>query len=222
MLKKLKRFVSGRILPFLAVKVGQRLLHLLLWTCKWKIEGLEYFKETAKNEKCILMLWHNRLALAPFILTRFAPEFIYAAFISNSRDGELISAIVHSYKNGRTIRVPHNARHEALRELIMHLKEKKDVIVITPDGPRGPLYKLKQGAALAALETSAQTVSLNWSAKKYWEFGSWDKLRIPKPFTTIRVHFEKSIILNPLINRVEAQKILQDYMNESNSNLSFL
>lgn len=219
MLKKLKlywkKFSYKILLPFLITRIGQNLMRMLLWTCKWEIEGLDQFKQIAKNEKCILILWHNRLAMVPFILYKYAPQFIYAAFVSNSRDGELISSVVHSYKAGRTIRVPHNNRHQALKEMIKRINEQKEIVIITPDGPRGPCYEVKPGAPLAALETSAYVVPLTWSADRLLELKTWDKLRIPKPFSTIKVTFKEPIIFRKDCNIFleEAQKILQNALD---------
>lgn len=144
-------------------------------------------------KKCILMLWHNRLVLAPFALYKFAGEFIYAAVISKSRDGELLDAVMRSYKHGRTIRVAHSARHKALLEVIRHLQDTRDVVIITPDGPKGPCYQMKPGTALAAIETGAAVIPMTWEASSYWKLNTWDGLRIPKPFSKIKVVFGEPI-----------------------------
>lgn len=182
-----------RIKSFLIAKLSKNLMNLLTSTCRIQIEGMEHFCQLATTKKCILILWHNRLALAPLILSRYTPHIQYAALVSGSRDGDILSAIIHSYKNGNTIRVPHQARYQALREIIRHVDEQKHIVIITPDGPRGPRYEIKPGIAIAALETQAHVVSLNWEANRYWELKTWDRLRLPKPFTTIRVIFESPL-----------------------------
>jgi lysophospholipid acyltransferase (LPLAT)-like uncharacterized protein len=209
--KKHWRQLVVKVSPFLAATVGKGIIRLILCTCRWEVRGLERFKETAEREKCILMLWHNRLAITASILYRFAPHFIYAALVSNSRDGELISAVIHSYKAGRTIRVAHNARHQALRELIRYLEEKKEIVIITPDGPRGPRYVVKPGIAVAALETAAHVIPFTWTTDHYWEFRTWDQLKLPKPFAKIQVSFEEPIVFhkNSTVELKQAQEILQ-------------
>lgn len=178
---------------YLIATLGKGLLGLLMRTCRIEIEGLEEFCHLAATEKCLLMLWHNRLAAVPFILHRFTPQFIYAAVVSASRDGDMLRTFIHSYKKGRSIPVRHNARHQALRHLIQEVQEQKSVVIITPDGPRGPRYELKPGIAVAALETGAFVVALNWEASKCWKLRTWDGLRLPKPFSTIRVTFSSPI-----------------------------
>lgn len=178
-----------QIRSFFIAKLSKFFLYMLIKTCRIKIEGMEQFSELITKEKCILMLWHNRIAITLLILAYYTPEIPYAALVSASRDGDILSYIIHSYKNGNTIRVPHLARYQALQEIIRHIEARKQFVVITPDGPRGPCYEIKPGIAIAALETEAHVISLNWEAKKYWELKTWDKLRLPKPFTTIYFTF---------------------------------
>lgn len=182
-----------KLYPYFFIWVIKPLLHLISMTCKWKVSGLDSFRHIAANEKCILMLWHNDLAFTPCVLYKYAPDFLYAALISKSRDGELISAVVESYKAGRAIRVPHQGRHNALHELIKQINEQKEIVIITPDGPRGPRHELKPGVAMAAIETGASVVPLSWESSSFWELPTWDKLKIPKPFSTISVTFGEGI-----------------------------
>jgi lysophospholipid acyltransferase (LPLAT)-like uncharacterized protein len=197
--------------------VGKFTLSLLFKTCRLKVEGLEDFKKVAENKRCILMLWHNRLAIIPCILDDLTPNISYAAMVSASRDGKLLKAIVDSYKNGRTIRVGHQARYKALRELIRHVEERQHIVVITPDGPRGPCYEIKSGIAVAAIETQATIVALNWEAKRFWQFSTWDRLRFPKPFTTITASFTiiPAFTQSPPLTLEDAKKIIKETLERS-------
>ena len=216
MLKKLIHNIEWKkklfqVQSFFLAKLINGALFLLLKTCRIKIKGLDLFSSLASKEKCLLMLWHNRLAPALFILSRYTKNIEYAAVVSASRDGDVLSNIIHSYKNGNTIRVPHLGRYQALQAIINRLKEGKQVVVITPDGPRGPRYEVKPGIAIAALETEAYIFTLNWEAKKYWELNSWDKFRIPKPFTTLHVTIGQPVHFNqtPKFSLKEAQAFLK-------------
>jgi lysophospholipid acyltransferase (LPLAT)-like uncharacterized protein len=181
--RKLKR----NLLSYSYAYLGKYILRALLWSCKINVEGIERFIDLASREKCILMLWHNRLALVSEILNRHAPQFIYTALISKSRDGDPLAVLAQSYKSGKAIRVPHNARHQALKKVINNLKKNREIIVITPDGPRGPCYNVKPGIALAAKEAKATIIPFTWKADRYWELNTWDNLMLPKPFSNIHV-----------------------------------
>jgi len=167
------------------------LLRLILWSCRIEISGLENLVETAARERCILMLWHNRLAIMAEILARYAPDLFYCAFISKSRDGELLAILAESYSKGRTLRVPHNAKHQALSKMISQLKKNEDVMVVTPDGPKGPRYQIKPGIILAAKESDAKIIPVSWSANNFFQLKTWDGFMIPKPFSKILISFGK-------------------------------
>lgn len=213
MLYRLKSWIKNWR-PFLAVTFGKIILKILLFTCKMKATGVEDFCALVKKRASILMLWHNRLVITSEILYSFAPDFIYTAVVSKSRDAEMLRRIVESYKNGRVLTVPHNDRHGALKTLIALVKKGEEIAVITPDGPRGPRYNLKPGIVLTALETGALVFPLNWKCSSYWELNTWDGLRIPKPFSLIEVEFGKPVDLSeyPALSIEQGAEILKGAM----------
>lgn len=208
MLKRLR----SEFLPKVAIKLGQGLIRLLLWTCKVKIEGQESFLPTAEKGACVLMFWHDRLALIGPLGWRFGSHLAYAALVSASRDGRLVNEVCQSYPQCRIISVSHDGRHHALRELIQQLKERHEVLLITPDGPRGPRHKVKPGIALAARLAKVPVIPFSWSASRYWQLGTWDKMIFPKPFSTIVARFGAPVLVTGDIDEV--------YLEEQLSRLS--
>lgn len=186
----LKSPFFARLIAF----VSKWAIRMILFTCRFEVEGMAEFNIQSKKRRCILMLWHNRLTLVAEILHRYAPENDYAAVVSNSRDAEPLALLASSY-NGKTIRVSHDARFAALRKMTHHLKESSDVIIITPDGPRGPRYEVKPGIALAAKQSAALVFPFGWSCSRFWQLGTWDKMILPKPFSTIVVKIGESVEL---------------------------
>lgn len=166
----------------------------IIKTSQLNVVGLENLT-SKKDRKQIVMLWHNRLTIAPHLLNQLTPEIQYAAVVSSSKDGQLLAKMVGRFSNGTVIKVPHDLRHEALRQMVKVLKEKEVVPVITPDGPRGPRYTIKGGVALAAKEANALIIPMSWNADKFWEFGTWDRMRLPKPFSRITLVFGEPVDL---------------------------
>lgn len=195
MIKKIWLSFKNKLLPYCIAYTAKISLRILLRTCRIEIQGLEDFIAAASRSPCILMLWHNRLIILAEILNSAAPQFNYTAFISKSRDGDPLALLAKSYKKGKVLRVPHNARHRALSKMIDHLKEKQEVILITPDGPRGPRYIVKPGIVLAARESSAKIIPFSWSANRTWKLPTWDIMQIPKPFSKIKVIFGSALTL---------------------------
>ena len=198
MLRSIKLLLNRlfiKITPFLVAYPGLGLLRLILTTCRLEVEGVERFIALAEEKRCILMLWHNRLAIVAYVLNKHAPQYRYSAFISKSRDGELLAAVVNSYRQGKAIRVNQQAKYNALREMIKQLKTGQEVMLMTPDGPRGPKYRAKPGIVLAAQNTEACIVPLTWSSNKFWQLSTWDRLILPKPFSKVRVSIGEPIIV---------------------------
>ena len=199
---KLFRLLQKKIFPPL-VKLAMR---FILWTSKVEIIGLENFYKQVNKHPSIIMLWHNRIVLGPnFFGEYMEPTSNYTAYVSNSRDGEWLALATESYKNGYTIRVPKFDKHKSLREFIKTLK--KSIVLITPDGPTGPAYKIKPGVIVAAQVSKAQIFPFSWSASKYWRLSTWDRLIIPKPFSKIVIGYGKPFFIDPSKELAASEKI---------------
>lgn len=164
-------------------------LRLIVMTCRFEIKGSNNLIDAIRSGPTIIVLWHNRIALLGPVLLKIAPNYIYTAFVSNSRDGNLVADYITSYPQGRAIRVRHNAKEHALKTLIERLRTTKEIPLVTPDGPRGPVYVAKPGLMFVVKETQAQLIPFSWESSSYWELKTWDRFRIPKPFTTIYARF---------------------------------
>lgn len=199
-----------KLLPRCAARLLKVFLELLTWSCRYELKGIEAFLATARSDKCLIVLWHKHLVLAPKIFTTFAAEFSYAALISQSRDGEILSALTNSYKIGSSIRVAHNAKKNALDEAIKYLSNQSGILVVTPDGPRGPALRIKSGTIYIAKVCGAQIVPLSWKCGSCWTLNTWDKMQIPKPFSKISIAFGEPIRLEQakeLPSRAEVERV---------------
>jgi len=83
---------------------------------------------------------------------------------------------------------------KAIRSALRLLAQKKS-IAITPDGPRGPRYKMKSGALWFAASSRSPIIPLHIESTRQWVFNSWDKHTFPKPFSTIHVRIGDPILL---------------------------
>ena len=66
-------------------------------------------------------------------------------------------------------------------------------VAITPDGPRGPAERVQPGAIAAAQHAGAPIVAVGARVASAWYLCSWDRMCIPKPFTTIAVTYAPPI-----------------------------
>lgn len=65
--------------------------------------------------------------------------------------------------------------------------------VVTPDGPRGPLKKMKPGPMLLAENTGAPIVPMTYRCSNAWILNTWDSKILPKPFSSVVISFGKPV-----------------------------
>jgi hypothetical protein len=167
---------------------GHRLLQVWAKTLRFEIDDRAGVIGTPPNERYIGALWHNRLLLLPFVVRRFLPQRQGAALISTSRDGALLADLVERF-GFEVVRGSSSRKGAtAIRQLAEVIASGRDV-VITPDGPRGPAYKLGQGIIFLAQQSGAAVVPINFEFSSCWRLRSWDRFILPKPFSKVRVTF---------------------------------
>jgi lysophospholipid acyltransferase (LPLAT)-like uncharacterized protein len=139
-----------------------------------------------KQGPAIYCLWHNRLAFAMaayhgYVKSRSGGAGL-VAMVSASRDGGMLAEILRSF-GVQPVRGSTSRRGpQALRELATWARRGYD-IALTPDGPRGPRYKVQQGVIALAQLTDRPIIP--FSCRPRWKVAtnSWDKFQIPLPFS---------------------------------------
>jgi len=183
--------VLKKIGHWLAVSLLKWAMEFLYFTCRVRVvEGDDVRRSLLTNKRPVIVLfWHNRIFTAsPFVKNNwFLRGVPFTVLISQSGDGEFIANVVERW--GADVARGSSSRggKEALTLLANALKKKKTSIIITPDGPRGPLYEFQSGALVASQLTQAELISLCVAPRRYWRLNSWDGLLMPKPFTEILV-----------------------------------
>lgn len=85
----------------------------------------------------------------------------------------------------------------AFRALVRHMEGGRPAYLAV-DGPRGPRNRIHPGVALLALKTGATVLNVCAVPRRRWVFArSWDRLQIPKPFSTIDVYFGETVHPQP-------------------------
>ncbi len=106
--------------------------------------------------------------------------------ISQSKDGEIISLVVRKLGYVPLRGSSTRGGGRALAGVIRMLKA-KGIVAITPDGPKGPLYSVKEGVVSAANICSVPIIPISVTASPKILLKSWDKMVIPMPFAKITI-----------------------------------
>jgi lysophospholipid acyltransferase (LPLAT)-like uncharacterized protein len=140
----------------------------------WDIaEG--YWRE---RKPFIVCFWHNRSMMQMCFWESNIP---FHMLNSAHRDGQLFAHTI-GYFRLRTIAGSTSKRGtQALREIISALK-KGDCIGITPDGPRGPRFKVSEGVIQISKLSGVDIIPCASATTRRKVWGSWDRFILALPF----------------------------------------
>lgn len=140
------------------------------------------------DERHIWVFWHNRMFLIPFLRETLIPGQEGAFLTSPSGDGQVIADACSDFKL-KPVRGSSSRRGaQAMVELANYVKSGHD-IGITPDGPRGPKYKMNMGVIKLAQLTGGQLMPVHIRFDRAIRFRTWDGFLLPLPFSGVEVEF---------------------------------
>jgi len=170
-------------------------LAVTLATMRWRFENRAPADAVVASPSGIVAcFWHGSIALA-VISGRVLRSKPRRVLISNSPDGELIAKIVHHLGfpaiRGSTTMDDRADRRSigAFRDAVKFL-DAGGVVAITPDGPRGPAEIMPEGPLMIARRRGTPVFLCGLAARPAVTLRSWDKARIPLPFSRGCMVFE--------------------------------
>ena len=180
-MKKIRNWVQAEFGGFLLALV----LRLLYWSIRWQKHPLLLPDAAPIKGPRIYVFWHNRQVMMPCLCRtaiRHGKMRDVVSLSSAHRDGRIVARAtaymgLESVSGSST-----RGGVEALVKLIRLIHAGKN-LAITPDGPRGPVYKVKLGVLKAAQRGGAPIFPCAYAVSSFWRLKSWDGLIIPKPFS---------------------------------------
>lgn len=141
-----------------------------------------------ENKPFIFGIWHCNVYMSP-ILYRGMDVYV---LISKSKDGDLIDRVVKSFGN-RSIRGSTSRGGTSALKAMIRVARQNSRLAFTPDGPRGPAFKVQQGIIAAASACGIPIVPAHYESTRQKVVKSWDSHRIPLPFGTLINSFGEPI-----------------------------
>ena len=162
----------------------------LLWlyyrSWRLRVEPTEEAAVRSAGPGRIVVLMHNRSLVAPMVFLRLFTPASFACLISPSKAAAWEVALFRKFGfqviRGSTTRRSVQAGLEILRSL----KAGNDV-VLSPDGPSGPLYAFQRGALALARAANAPVVLLTANARASLRLPTWDRHLAPLPFASLHL-----------------------------------
>jgi hypothetical protein len=173
----------------LLAAIGSRAMRLLIATLRFRLNDRASVFEMPVDQPPIWVFWHNRFFVVPYLFERYFPRVRGAALTSASKDGEILAAFLERF-GIRPVRG--SSSRGGARALVEMRRAVEDgyCMGITPDGPRGPRYRLNPGVVKLAQITGRAILPVRIGYSRYWQLKSWDAFMIPKPFAEVRVRFD--------------------------------
>jgi len=166
------------------------ILRLICRTCKQRVDGGEHLSTAQAQYGCAtIAFWHESLGVALWHFRGLG----YHTLTSYSFDGELAACVcecsgLHALRGSSS-----RGGTKGLRLLRAAVKL-GITIGLTLDGPKGPHREAKPGIALVAAKNGVPVVPVAMSAAPAWRLRSWDKMCLPKPFSTLQIVFGAPIL----------------------------
>jgi lysophospholipid acyltransferase (LPLAT)-like uncharacterized protein len=173
------------------------LIRTLCLTLRIRIDDRAGILENEPDHPLIWVFWHNRLIVMPVIYSRHLRNRRGAVLTSPSRDGAYISATMSCFGVASVRGSSSKRGATAMVEMTDWVQQGYDM-VFTPDGPRGPRYRLAPGIIKLAQKSGAPIFALRADYDSAWIFQrSWDHFRLPKPFSKVTVTLEPFETIDP-------------------------
>lgn len=212
---------SGVVIPH-AAKWHQRfaaaliygLIRLVSATIRYEWRDTSDLLAVQKSQAVIFCVWHNRLALClevfrVFLLRKIKRPCKLAAMVSASKDGGLLARVLELYGVQPARGSSSRRGRQALLELLRWAGRGYD-IAITPDGPRGPCYKVQEGVVTLAQVSGRPILPVSYELTWKITLKSWDRFQIPLPFTKCLMHLTPPIWVPREATEAQREAIRQE------------
>jgi lysophospholipid acyltransferase (LPLAT)-like uncharacterized protein len=172
------------------VGLAQFAYHCLIhWTCRIRYEG----REALPGRNVIYCVWHGDLQsyFSVFLRHRRHTWMMHPSWYMKPINVCMRLLGIDRIILGST---GHGGR-EAAEQLVRELRDGRST-GIAPDGPGGPARVPKRGVFHMAAQTGVPIVPLRFTLSRAWELATWDRKRLPQPFSTIHVRFGDPIFVD--------------------------
>ncbi len=181
---------SDKLLFFVAEHIFPLALKILGATWRLKIDGIE---KMPADGAAIYPIWHGHLLVHAYAFRNRGINVL----VSRSRDGELIARALKKLGYGVVRGSSSRGGTRAVLEML-EILSRGGQVAITPDGPRGPAYKVKDGVALVAQKSGAPVFpAVVEFARPAIRLSSWDRFLIPMPFARVVIRISGPLNFSP-------------------------
>jgi len=180
------------VLRYIGTQFASNIIRILIKTLRIKVVNGETISMLVSEKKnFVSAFWHGSMLIGWYIHRN---ENV-AALVSQSKDGEVLAKILEKW-NYKVVRGSSSLGGNEALSVMVDLIRGNNSLVITPDGPRGPVYKMKAGAIVSAKKTKVPLFLVGIGIKKKFVLKSWDHFEVPKPFSKVVVLYSDPVLID--------------------------
>jgi len=172
----------------------------------------------------LFALFHNRLLVASLLGQPWVEDRPSVVLTSASKDGTVLAASMEPF-GFEAVRGSSSRRGAAALVILRKQLKAGKHVSITPDGPKGPCYKVQPGIIKLASLTEVPIIPVHINYMKYWKLNTWDRFQVPHPFSRAEVEFGKEFVVPPALDekgleveRKRLEETMQAGLNDLSSN----
>jgi len=202
---------------------------LVYRTCKFTVVGLNGIDQISSNGKPIIITsWHGMTMMVASLIRMKLDITNFIGIMPDDHRGASLKEF------GRYLRiegVPMNLDSDSTmsigRRLVYVIKRISagKNLVLHPDGPAGPAYKIKPGLTFFAQKTGGVIIPLGCYCRHSYHIPRWDRYTLPLPFSKVHIQAgepiqvpedlkdltELNLTLTDTLNRLSAQAAANYY-----------
>ena len=164
-------------------------IRLLAFTLRIEDEPTGYNK---RPQHAIYAFWHCMMLIPAYVGRKRNIQVL----ISQHSDGEYIAQVIRWLGFGVVRGSTTRGGMRAMKGMVDKARAGYSG-AITPDGPRGPRFVVQPGSIYLAKKTRLPIIPVVVGLSRFWELPSWDRFRIPKPFSRALVMYGNPIHVPP-------------------------
>ena len=170
-----------------------------------KVNDEHINKLEQQNKNYVLAFWHGTMLL-PWYL-HGGRNFV--ALISRSEDGDLLAKILETWDYKVVRGSSSKGGGDALKIMVDYAIDNYS-IAVTPDGPRGPAYKIKPGAVVTSKKSKVPLVLAGVGFSKKKKLKSWDRFEVPYFFSKAKIIYSDPFYVDDNLTFDETSAKLQE------------
>jgi lysophospholipid acyltransferase (LPLAT)-like uncharacterized protein len=192
-------------------------LLLMRATCRYRVLGDARPALRAQGIPYIYALLHAHQIAAVFVNDEARGRL--AAMVSRSADGELL---VPSLSARGVLAARGSSRRRGVDKggltalaILRELLKQRIAVLFAVDGPRGPRNRVHRGVAVLPQQVEGAVVlpTMVLPDRRWILSRTWDRMQIPKPFSTVSLIFAPPIEARPMEGTHQIQKRIAEALD---------